>query len=163
MFMNLGIGSCTATLKAVHPSWDAPGYRLAERSSSPGGTGIPPADIGTELSIKFNDRPERLGSVLIDPPYEVRVTLLEIVRGDTKWARLARLKYALEYNDPPDPGFEYLLAKIRFQYLKGSHPDAKYGLSAYEFAAVSSDGKEYSDTFKGKAVCGGSYMNKGTE
>jgi len=71
---------------------------------------------------------------------EGRVTLLEIVRGAEAWNRI---KEANMFNDPPKSGFEYLLAKVKFEYLKGPTQDTTYHLSTWEFTAVSSEGKDY--------------------
>ena len=53
------------------------------------------------------------------------------------------IKKVYSGNLPPEPGFEYLLAIIRFEYLKGPTPDTQHRLSQVEFTAVSSDGKDY--------------------
>lgn len=47
------------------------------------------------------------------------------------------------FNDPPEPGFEYILAKIRFEYLAGPTPDTTFWVNTYDFDAISSTGVEY--------------------
>jgi len=76
--------------------------------------------------------------------YEARVTLQEVLRGAEAWSRI---KEANQFNDPADPGFEYLLARIRFEYLKAEDPDKTYDLNSFQFTAVSSEGKEYEYAF----------------
>ncbi len=47
------------------------------------------------------------------------------------------------YNKPPKDGYEYMLVRITFEYLKGTDPNAQYDLSRYKFTAVSTDGRDY--------------------
>lgn len=72
--------------------------------------------------------------------YEVRITLLETMRGDAAWQLIHE---AWTANDPPEAGFEYILAKVRFEYLTGPTPNTTYEVASPYFDAVSSDGKEY--------------------
>mgnify|MGYP001065928938 CR=1 FL=1 len=72
--------------------------------------------------------------------YEVRITLLNMIRGNAAWQLIHE---ANMFNDPPESGFEYILAKVRFEYLTGPTPDTAYDVSPVWFDAVSSDGKEY--------------------
>lgn len=71
---------------------------------------------------------------------KAKVALLEIVRGTEAWNRI---KEANMFNNPPEAGFEYLLAKVKFEYLKGPTQDITYHLSTWDFTAVSSEGKDY--------------------
>ncbi len=112
--------SPTAPVTATPTSTPAPG---SARANS--------AEIGTELSIKVDNL---LGY------YEARVTLLEVVRGEGAWSRVQQ---ANRFNSPPQAGFEYILARVRFDYLNGKDPNTQYDLSDYDFDAVSSDGKDY--------------------
>jgi len=90
-----------------------------------------PAPIGTSLDIEFEYFLET---------YKARITLLEVIRGEEAWELI---KEANIFNDPPEEGFEYILAKVRFEYLEGPDPDTKYDLSPLHFTAVSEDGKDY--------------------
>ncbi len=47
------------------------------------------------------------------------------------------------FNDPPAAGFVYVLAKVRFVYLKGPDENTAYDLSPVAFTAVSCGGKDY--------------------
>ncbi len=69
-----------------------------------------------------------------DQPFDVRITVLEVLRGERAWPLLK------ESSQPPKDGFEYLLARIRFEYLAKA---GNYTVSADSFSAVSPDGKEY--------------------
>lgn len=103
-----------------------------QNTSTSIGTRQNPAPIGTTLTVKF----EYWGD-----DYEANVTLLKVIRGVEAWKRIQ--KAASYYNKPPREGFEYILAKIRFEYLKGPKPDVIYEVSTYSFDVISSEGKEY--------------------
>jgi hypothetical protein len=110
----------TSTRTPTPSATPAPGFARAN-----------PADVGTGLFIKVDD----LFKVL-----EARITLFEVIRGEEAWTRI---KETNRFSSPPKAGFEYIIAKLRFEYLKGKGPDTKYDLNPFEFTAVSSDGKEY--------------------
>jgi len=72
--------------------------------------------------------------------YHVRITLTDLIRGSQAW----QLIYdANMFNDPPEPGFEYILAKVQFEYLAGPTPDTTFDVSPVWFDAISSTGQEY--------------------
>ena len=48
-----------------------------------------------------------------------------------------------QFNDSPDEGFEYILAKVRFDYLDGSADKQFHLNTGVDFTAVSSEGKDY--------------------
>jgi len=73
----------------------------------------------------------------LDQPLDVRITVLEVLRGEKAWILI---KHAGESNQPPKTGFEYLLARIRFEYLAKS---GNYTASMDSFSATSADGREY--------------------
>ncbi|MBI4267636.1 MAG: hypothetical protein HY662_02510, partial [Chloroflexi bacterium] len=72
--------------------------------------------------------------------YEVRITLTDYIRGEQAWQRILARNM---FNSPPKTGFEYILAKVRFEYLKGPMPNTAYQVSTVWFNAVSSSGKDY--------------------
>ncbi len=91
-----------------------------------------PADIGTTLTYEEEDD-WSYGD------YKIKITLKDIIRGDYAWYMI---EDANMFNDEPGTGKEYILAKIRFEYLESSE-DAQYDVSDYDFTAVSEDGKDY--------------------
>lgn len=101
----------------------------------PGYARANPANIRSLLFIKGDDLFEI---------YEARVALLEVIRGDVAWDRV---KQGNLFNSPPEAGFEYILARIRFDYLKGRDADTVYHVNGFEFKVISSDGKEYESSF----------------
>ncbi len=118
-----------------------------------------PADTGQESSTRHTDRTpgySRSNPVGVDTPlsiwtgttglttarndYEVQITLLQVVRGEEAW-QLVRERWRV--NDPPEAGHEYILARLRFEYLTGPTPDTSYQIATPYLTAVASDGKEY--------------------
>jgi hypothetical protein len=70
--------------------------------------------------------------------YDVKITVLEVIRGDKARARLQDGTVA------PVAEMEYLLARIRFQYFaRGAPGDCCHELSWDQFIAYSKDGIEY--------------------
>jgi len=94
-----------------------------------------PAPIGTSLEIEFEE---------ISEIYKARITLLELIRGEEAWSLIEE---ANPFNDPPEEGYEYILARVRFEYLEGPTPDTAYDLSPVYFTAVSEGGKDYERRF----------------
>jgi hypothetical protein len=73
--------------------------------------------------------------------YNMNLTLLEVVRGDEAWEQLRKTSDA---NKPAEPEFEYILARIKFEYYARGTP----GLCVHEvipqqFMAYSSEGVDY--------------------
>jgi Domain of unknown function (DUF4352) len=76
-----------------------------------------------------------------DELYDARITVLEIVRGPKAWDALQR---ASASNAPPANGFEYLLARVRFEFSARTSPHHySYTLAPKQFTAISAAGKEY--------------------
>jgi hypothetical protein len=96
-----------------------------------------PAPIGMQLETViecgFGYRPHE--------KYNVKVTLLEAVRGDKAWQRIKAVSAS---NQPPQRGFEYILARIKFEYsARGAPGDCIHELRSEEFTAFSGKGIEY--------------------
>ncbi len=73
--------------------------------------------------------------------YDMKITLLEVVRGEVAWRRL---KEASDSNKPADAGFEYILARVKFEYFARGTPGlCVHKLSEQQFTAFSADGNEY--------------------
>ena len=100
-------------------------------SENEGYSRVNPAPIGTTLPVEYSELFDR---------HKAAVTLLEIMRGEEAWQLL---QDANMFNDPPDPGFEYILARIRFNYLEGSGEDKPYEIYGSQFKAFSGDGCGY--------------------
>jgi hypothetical protein len=91
---------------------------------NPAGIGIPlDATIGsTGFYPSFGDT------------YQVRISMLESIRGNLAWDMVYA---ANQFNDQPDEDHEYILAKIKFEYLSGPTDDTKYSLSPVWFDCLS--------------------------
>ena len=73
----------------------------------------------------------------LDQPFDVRITVLEVQRGEKAWVLV---RDASESNQPPKAGFEYLLARIRFEYLAKT---GNYTTGLDSFLATTAEGEEY--------------------
>jgi len=97
---------------------------------------VQPVGVPLSTTISFGD--EYTNSVEL---YDAKITVLEIVRGSKAWDLI---KKAAASNPKPKAGFEYLLARIRFEFSARSTPgDKTYALAESQFSAMSSAGKDY--------------------
>ena len=94
-----------------------------------------PASIGTSLIAEDNSWRGN---------YTVGITLLEISQSMN--AAIMILD-ANMYNNSAEVGFDYILAKVKVEYIKGPAENHTYDLSTYSFTAVSSEGKDYDNPF----------------
>jgi hypothetical protein len=111
---------------------------LKKRSSPLGSSPGRPVPIGVSVKTKIElaGKQQPLFEV-----YNLEVTLLEILRGKDAWSRIET------ENGPsllPAPGFEYILARVKFGYFRQSR--VKYDAMPYtiklgQFASASPDGK----------------------
>ena len=99
------------------------------------------AQIGTTVSCTIDVEgagPSEYGQHEI---HDVKITVLEVVRGNKAWELI---RAADASNRPPDAGFDYLLARIRFEYsMQGSQGIMPYTLKQGCFKLYSADNKEY--------------------
>ncbi len=107
------------------------------QSRGAGFSPLNPAQVGTRLGTViecgFGYSPHE--------KYDVKVTLLEVLRGDRAWDRI---KAASASNQSPKAGFEYVLARVKFEFFaKGAPGNCVHELRQEEFAAFSADGQEY--------------------
>lgn len=70
---------------------------------------------------------------------QLNLTMLDLIRGDDAWRQISASN---PFNPTPSPGWEYLLYKIRAEYVRASK-DAALMVTSDSFVVVSSDGKEY--------------------
>ena len=134
----LGGGHTYDYMVAVTSScnWEVP---LSSTPTNPEGySRSNPTGINNPLSIWCTS----YGSVSSygENDYHVRITLTDLIRGNPAWQLILD---ANMFNDPPGPGFEYILAKVRFEYLEGPTPDTTFWATSYDFDAISSTGVEY--------------------
>ena len=73
--------------------------------------------------------------------YDIKITLLEVIRGDEAWKRV---KEASDSNKPADADSEYILARIRFEYFARGTPGlCVHQVVPEQFAAYSAKGEDY--------------------
>ena len=73
--------------------------------------------------------------------YDMNITLLEVVRGDDAWERLRKTGST---NKPADPGFDYILARVKFEYhARGTPGTCVHQVTPQQFMAFSADGVDY--------------------
>jgi len=104
---------------------------LPPKEGEPGSSRFFPAEIGDEVTCVF----EYYGKI-----YTARITVKEFIRGDLAWSMIYE---ANMFNDPVPSGAEYILAKIRFEYVLGPTAETKLDISSFDFDAVSEDGYVY--------------------
>ena len=103
------------------------------------------SDTGKPTS---RDNPATLGEVVtvtIDDWLTGKVTLeiemVEVVSGDEAWEMV---RSANQFNEKPEEGKEYILAKFRIKVIKAEE-DKPYGIGHSKFDVISGDGVEYTD------------------
>ncbi len=76
------------------------------------------------------------------PPCDIKLTLLQVRRAGEAWDLISKASAA---NKQAPPGFDYVLALVRFEYRarEGTAPGKLYELKADEFTAASAEGKWY--------------------
>ena len=105
----------------------------AEEGSSP----FDPAPAGTRLSGIV----ECGRGYTTHELYDMWITLQEVIRGEEAWEHLQKVSDA---NKPADKGFEYVLARVKFEYTaRGKPGHCVHKLRPEQFIACSSDGEEY--------------------
>jgi hypothetical protein len=73
--------------------------------------------------------------------YDIKITLLEVIRGEQAWKRI---QASASSNKPAGPGTEYLLARIRYEYFaRGVPGTCSHPLAPEEFTAYSKNGEDY--------------------
>jgi hypothetical protein len=73
--------------------------------------------------------------------YDMKITLLEVIRGEQAWKLL---QAASRSNRPAEPGAEYLLARIKYEYsARGVPGTCVLQLTPEEFTAYSANGEDY--------------------
>ena len=109
----------------------------AASAQTPGSSPSNPAPSGTILSGIVECGEGYTSHEL----YDMKIKLIEVVRGDEAWKRI---KEASEANKPADPNFDYVLAHIRFEYYARGTPGlCIHQLNPDQFTAYSSSGEDY--------------------
>jgi hypothetical protein len=73
--------------------------------------------------------------------YDMKITLLEVIRGDEAWRRI---RDANPSNTPPASGTDYVLARVKFEYYARGTPGlCIHSLVPGNFTAYSANGEGY--------------------
>jgi hypothetical protein len=73
--------------------------------------------------------------------YDMKITLLEIFRGEEAWKRIQE---AAASNKPAAAGSEYILARVKFEYQARNLPGAcTHPLEPNQFTAYTASGDDY--------------------
>ena len=76
--------------------------------------------------------------------YDLKMTLLEVVRGEEAWKRIREAGAA---NKPAVAGSEYILARVRLEYTARGTPGlCIHPVSPDQFTAYTADGEDYAAT-----------------
>jgi hypothetical protein len=76
-----------------------------------------------------------------DELYDAKITVAQVVRGEKAWGILKALSTS---NPPPKAGFEYLLARIHFEFSARTSPSHyNYTINETQFTAMKADGTPY--------------------
>ena len=78
--------------------------------------------------------------------FTLRITPLQVVRGDEAWRRISEGQPP-GLVAPPYPGFEYLLAGVRVEYVEVPGSDTRYNLADGRFYAASPDARYYAQAW----------------
>ena len=109
----------------------------AALAQTPGSSPANPAPVGTTLKGIVECGQGYTSHEL----YDMQITLLEVLRGEEAWKRIAE---ASSSNKPADSGFDYILARVRFEYkARGTPGLCVHQLIPDQFTAYSPDGNEY--------------------
>jgi len=76
-----------------------------------------------------------------DELYDAKITIVQVVRGEKAWEMLRAISSS---NPLPKAGFEYLLARVRFEFSARTSPSHyNYTIDENQFTAMSADGEAY--------------------
>lgn len=106
-------------------------------AQTPGSTPSAPAMAGTAITGILECGEGYTSHEL----YDMKITLLEVLRGEEAWKRLQAVDAS---NKPAESGFEYLLARVKFEYQARQIPGlCMHPLAPNQFTAYNAKGEDY--------------------
>ena len=76
-----------------------------------------------------------------DELYDAKITVVQVVRGEKAWEMLKAISTS---NPPPKAHFEYLLARVRFEFSARTSPSHyNYTIDETQFTAINANGVAY--------------------
>lgn len=134
-FIFLAIGSSDAEVERVEKSTNLPSgeqtNETSEESNSNSRTN--PAGMNETFRVRMDNW--LVGKVTFE------VTMVEVILGDEAWKII---EAGNMFNDAPDEGKEYIMAKFRIKVLE-TEKDEAFDLSMISFSCISGTGIEYTD------------------
>ena len=113
------------------------GISIAESAQTAGSSPSDPAPPGTTIAEIIECGEGYTSHEL----YDIKMTLLEIIRGEEAWRRI---KEADASNKPPAPATEYVLVRVKFEYQARGLPGlCIHPLNPEQFTAYSASGEDY--------------------
>jgi hypothetical protein len=80
-----------------------------------------------------------------DELYDAKIAVVQVVRGEKAWEMLKAISTS---NPPPKARFEYLLARVRFEFSARTSPSHyNYTIDETQFTAMKADGTAYAAAF----------------
>lgn len=114
---------------------------VLDLSSVSGETTRKGAMIGEQLSGTINVWGAGASEYGDEEVYDVKITILEVLRGEEAWTRLQAVDSS---NVRPRDGLEYILAHIRFEYFAKTSPGNKsYTIKQDDFKVYSEENRAY--------------------
>lgn len=105
------------------------------------------------LATSFADQAQPVGRTLStiiifgdqydggDELYDAKITVVQVVRGEKAWEMLKAISTS---NPPPKAGFDYLVARVRFEFSARTSPSHyNYTIDETQFTAMKFDGTAY--------------------
>lgn len=115
-----------------------PGTPVPPRASQSQAAAIDAHPVGVPVHTIIEFGEQYLGSEL----YDAKITVLEVLRGEKARNIVQR---ASPFNPAPKSGFDYVLARVQFEFSARTSPaNDTYNLSQNQFAATDADGREFS-------------------
>jgi hypothetical protein len=115
-------------------------FLLAVPAPAPGQTGSTPS-LAAPAGAALTDIVECGEGYTSHDLYDMKIALLEVIRGEEAWKRI---RDASPANKPAEPGSEYVLARIRFEYQARELPGlCVHPLLPEQFTAYSASGEDY--------------------
>lgn len=109
----------------------------AASAQTPGSTPSAPASAGTVITGILECGEGYTSHEL----YDMKIILLEVLRGAEAWKRLQSVDAS---NKPAESGFEYLLARVKFDYQARQIPGlCIHPLEPNQFTAYNAKGEDY--------------------
>jgi hypothetical protein len=121
-------------------------------------------DVNTDVNTKVDEpeeptppstknsrtNPAKLGDTVTLGPKDllrgkatIELTLIELISGDAAWNKIRQFN---RFNDEPEPGMEYVLAKFRVKVLS-TEEDNPFSINHARFGCVSGTGTAYNEYF----------------